>query len=57
MKHRNSLKNVIVRLSPEMFMKNSDKLSEDLLRIPVIKLFMKHTESLKDFFVKISEKV
>ena len=36
-----------------MFMKNSDKLREDLLRISVIKLIMKHKESLKDYFVKI----
>ena len=53
MKLRNSLRNVIVRFYREMFMKNSDKLREDLLRISVIKLIMKHKESLKDYFVKI----
>ena len=35
-------------------MKNSDKLREDLLRISVIRLVLKHKESLKDYFVKIS---
>ena len=39
-------------LSRETFMKNRDK-----LRLPVIILFIKHKESLKDYFVKNSEEL
>ena len=46
-----------MRFSQETFMKNRDKLREDLLRLPVINLFIKHKESLKDYFVKNSREL
>ena len=42
-----------MRFYRELFMKNSDTLRENLLRIPVFKLIMKHKKSLKEYFVKI----
>ena len=46
-----------MRFYREMFMKNSDTLRENLLRIPVFRLFMKHKKSLKEIFVKILEEL
>ena len=46
-----------MRFSRETFMKNRDKLREDLLRLPVFHLVIKHKESLKDYFVKNSEEL
>ena len=42
-----SLKYHFVKISEELIMKNRDSLRVNILRIPAVKFFTKHEESLK----------
>ena len=47
MRSRINLRNYIVKFPEEIFMENRDTLRGDFLRIPALKFFIKHKESLK----------